>query len=52
MGRRSTSSRLHEAEGRFGGHFAADGTATPEILATREDRLANWRGLQELAGLR
>jgi pyruvate ferredoxin oxidoreductase beta subunit len=39
-------------EGRFGGHFAADGTATPEILATREDRLANWRGLQELAGLR
>jgi pyruvate ferredoxin oxidoreductase beta subunit len=38
-------------EGRFAGHFATD-DPTPEILATREDRLANWRGLQELAGLR
>ena len=40
------------SEGRFAGHFPADGTTTPEILATREDRLSNWRGLQELAGLR
>ena len=40
------------SEGRFAGHFAADGTATPEIVATREDRLANWRSLQELAGIR
>ncbi len=39
-------------EGRFAPHFAPDGTATPEILATRDDRLANWRTLQELAGLR
>jgi pyruvate/2-oxoacid:ferredoxin oxidoreductase beta subunit len=39
-------------EGRFAGHFGADGSETPEILATREDRLANWRGLQELAGIR
>jgi pyruvate/2-oxoacid:ferredoxin oxidoreductase beta subunit len=39
------------SEGRFGGHFGADGAVTPEILATREDRLANWRGLRELAGL-
>jgi pyruvate ferredoxin oxidoreductase beta subunit len=39
-------------EGRFGGHFGPGGTCTPEILATQEDRLANWRGLQELAGLR
>ena len=39
-------------EGRFAGHFAADGAATPEIQATREDRLANWRWLQELAGVR
>jgi homotetrameric NADPH-dependent glutamate synthase len=38
-------------EGRFAPHFAADGTPTPEILATREDRLANWRTLQELAGI-
>jgi pyruvate ferredoxin oxidoreductase beta subunit len=39
-------------EGRFAQHFAGDGTPTPEILATREDRLANWHDLQELAGLR
>jgi pyruvate ferredoxin oxidoreductase beta subunit len=39
-------------EGRFAGHFGPDGTRTPEILATQDDRLANWRGLQELAGLR
>ena len=39
-------------EGRFAGHFDQDVARTPEILATQEDRLANWRGLQELAGLR
>jgi pyruvate ferredoxin oxidoreductase beta subunit len=38
-------------EGRFAPHFAGDGTPTPEILATNEDRLANWRTLQELAGI-
>jgi homotetrameric NADPH-dependent glutamate synthase len=38
-------------EGRFAPHFAADGTPTPEILATRDERLANWRTLQELAGI-
>ena len=37
-------------EGRFAPHFAADGTPTSEIVATRDDRLANWRTLQELAG--
>jgi pyruvate/2-oxoacid:ferredoxin oxidoreductase beta subunit/Fe-S-cluster-containing hydrogenase component 2 len=40
------------SEGRFAQHFAADGTPTPEIAATEADRLANWRGLQELAGIR
>ena len=40
------------SEGRFAPHFAADGTPTPEILTTRDDRLANWHLLQELAGLR
>jgi pyruvate ferredoxin oxidoreductase beta subunit len=40
------------SEGRFANHFAADGTPTPEIEATREDRLSNWRWLQELAGIR
>ncbi|HSO29168.1 MAG TPA: thiamine pyrophosphate-dependent enzyme [Candidatus Sulfomarinibacteraceae bacterium] len=39
-------------EGRFAQHFGRDGSETPEILATQEDRLANWRTLQELAGIR
>ena len=39
-------------EGRFAPHFAADGTPTPEIAATNEDRLGNWHTLQELAGIR
>ena len=39
-------------EGRFAQHFAADGTPTPEMLATRDDRLANWHSLQEFAGIR
>ena len=38
-------------EGRFAGHFDADGSS-PEILATQTDRLSNWHTLQELAGLR
>jgi pyruvate ferredoxin oxidoreductase beta subunit len=38
-------------EGRFAPHFGSDGTPTPEIEATQADRLVNWRGLQELAGL-
>jgi pyruvate/2-oxoacid:ferredoxin oxidoreductase beta subunit/Pyruvate/2-oxoacid:ferredoxin oxidoreductase delta subunit len=37
-------------EGRFAPHFAADGTPSAEIRATQEDRKANWRTLQELAG--
>ena len=40
------------SEGRFAGHFLADAAGTPEILATRADRLVNWQGLQELAGIR
>jgi glutamate synthase (NADPH/NADH) small chain len=38
-------------EGRFAQHFAADGSASAEIAATRDERLANWRTLQELAGI-
>ncbi len=38
-------------EGRFAGHFGPDGTPSAEIVATQADRLANWRTLQELAGL-
>jgi pyruvate ferredoxin oxidoreductase beta subunit len=40
------------SEGRFAPHFAADGTPTPEIQATQEERLTNWRQLQEMAGIR
>jgi pyruvate/2-oxoacid:ferredoxin oxidoreductase beta subunit len=36
-------------EARFAPHFADDGEPTPEILATRDDRLANWHVLQELS---
>jgi pyruvate/2-oxoacid:ferredoxin oxidoreductase beta subunit/Pyruvate/2-oxoacid:ferredoxin oxidoreductase delta subunit len=39
-------------EGRFAPHFAADGTPSPEMLATQDDRLANWHTLQEMAGAR
>jgi pyruvate ferredoxin oxidoreductase beta subunit len=38
------------SEGRFGPHFASNGSPSPEILATQADRLANWRTLQELSG--
>ena len=38
-------------EGRFAGHFGPNGEPSPEILATQADRLANWRTLQELAGI-
>jgi pyruvate ferredoxin oxidoreductase beta subunit len=38
-------------EGRFAPHFGPSGTPTAEIQATNEDRLANWRTLQELAGV-
>jgi len=38
-------------EGRFAPHFAAEGSPSVEIQATNADRLANWRLLQEMAGL-
>ncbi len=40
------------SEGRFAPHFGSDGIPTAEITATREERLANWHSLQELAGIR
>jgi pyruvate ferredoxin oxidoreductase beta subunit len=39
------------SEGRFAPHFAGP-EPTPEIVATQADRLAAWRTLQELAGMR
>jgi pyruvate/2-oxoacid:ferredoxin oxidoreductase beta subunit/NAD-dependent dihydropyrimidine dehydrogenase PreA subunit len=40
------------SEGRFVKHFDKEGNPSPTLLAAREDRLENWRVLQELAGLR
>jgi pyruvate/2-oxoacid:ferredoxin oxidoreductase beta subunit len=40
-----------QTEGRFAPHFAPDGSPSSEILATQDERLANWRALQELAGI-
>ena len=37
------------SEGRFAPHFGADGTPSAEIQATAQDRLENWRTLQEMA---
>jgi pyruvate/2-oxoacid:ferredoxin oxidoreductase beta subunit len=39
------------SEGRFGKHFDRDGNPSQTLLAAREDRLENWRQLQELAGV-
>jgi pyruvate/2-oxoacid:ferredoxin oxidoreductase beta subunit/NAD-dependent dihydropyrimidine dehydrogenase PreA subunit len=39
-------------EGRFAKHFDPDGRPSAALLAAQEDRLRNWRLLQELAGLR
>ncbi len=39
-------------EGRFARQFDAHGDPSPELLKARDDRLQNWRLLQELAGLR
>ncbi|HET7876982.1 MAG TPA: thiamine pyrophosphate-dependent enzyme [Methylomirabilota bacterium] len=38
-------------EGRFARQFDAEGRPSPALLAAQADRLANWRLLQELAGL-
>ena len=40
------------SEGRFAKHFDADGTPSPTLLATNQERLDNWRLLQELAGVK
>src|SRR3954463_1302931 len=40
------------SEGRFAKHFDKDGNPSPTILAAKQDRLENWKLLQELAGLR
>jgi pyruvate/2-oxoacid:ferredoxin oxidoreductase beta subunit len=39
-------------EGRFSQHFDKEGKASVELQASQEDRLGNWRTLQEMAGIR
>ena len=39
------------SEGRFGKHFDKDGNASDVLEYSKQDRLENWRQLQELAGL-
>lgn len=39
------------SEGRFAKHFDKDGNASETLLRARQDRLENWRLLQELAGV-
>jgi pyruvate/2-oxoacid:ferredoxin oxidoreductase beta subunit/NAD-dependent dihydropyrimidine dehydrogenase PreA subunit len=40
------------SEGRFVKHFDKDGNPSTTLLDAKQDRLENWRLLQELAGLR
>jgi pyruvate/2-oxoacid:ferredoxin oxidoreductase beta subunit/NAD-dependent dihydropyrimidine dehydrogenase PreA subunit len=39
------------SEGRFSKHFDKEGNASEVLMVARQDRLENWRLLQELAGL-
>jgi pyruvate/2-oxoacid:ferredoxin oxidoreductase beta subunit/ferredoxin len=40
------------SEGRFSKHFDKDGNASDVLLSTKQERLENWRLLQELAGIK
>jgi pyruvate/2-oxoacid:ferredoxin oxidoreductase beta subunit len=40
------------SEGRFAKHFDKDGQPSETLLIAKQDRLENWRLLQELAGVR
>lgn len=40
------------SEGRFAKHFDKDGNPSETLLHAKQDRLENWRLLQELAGIR
>jgi pyruvate ferredoxin oxidoreductase beta subunit len=43
--------KFARTEGRFAKHFDKDGTPSPCILASNQERLDNWHTLQELAGI-
>jgi len=40
------------SEGRFSKHFDKDGNPSDVLLSTKQERLENWRLLQELAGVK
>src|SRR5215472_15692564 len=40
------------SEGRFAKHFDKEGNASATLVATNQERLENWRLLQELAGVK
>ncbi|MBI3992520.1 MAG: thiamine pyrophosphate-binding protein, partial [Candidatus Lambdaproteobacteria bacterium] len=50
-GKEFTFVEFARTEGRFARHFDADGNPSETLLASQADRLANWRRLQELAGI-
>ena len=39
------------SEGRFAKHFDRDGNPSEDLMAAQQDRLDNWRLLQEMAGV-
>ena len=39
-------------EGRFAKHFDKEGKPSTVLLATQQERLENWRMLQDLAGIK
>ncbi len=41
-----------KTEGRFARHFDQDGNPDEQLKAAQQDRLENWRRMQELAGLK
>jgi pyruvate ferredoxin oxidoreductase beta subunit len=40
------------SEGRFAKHFDKEGNPSATLIATNQERLENWRLLQELAGIK
>ena len=43
--------RFARTEGRFSKHFDKDGNPSETLLKAKQERLENWRTLQELAGI-
>ena len=43
--------RFARSEGRFSKHFDKDGNPSETLIKAKQERLDNWRTLQELAGI-